>query len=52
MMEEYLPRHLQIVGELNRRFMDAVIAKWGDGPKLQALSLFQEEPFKRSRARI
>jgi len=46
MMEEYLPRHLQIVGELNRRFMEAVMAKWGDGPQLQALSLFQEEPFK------
>merc|ERR1719343_1839505 len=46
MMEEFLPRHLQIVGELNRRFVEAIIAKWGDGPQLQALSLFQEEPFK------
>merc|ERR1712217_315805 len=46
MMELFLPRHLQIVGELNRRFMEAIIAKWGDGPQLQALSLFQEEPFK------
>mmetsp|Transcript_36542 Transcript_36542/g.83155 ORF Transcript_36542/g.83155 Transcript_36542/m.83155 type:complete len:893 (-) Transcript_36542:106-2784(-) len=46
MMEQYLPRHLQLVGEINRRFVEAIIAKWGDGPRLQTLSLFQEEPFK------
>jgi len=46
MMEEYLPRHLEIVGEINRRFIDAILAKWGDGPKVAALSLFQEQPFK------
>merc|ERR1719399_1123058 len=46
MMEEYLPRHLQIVGELNRRFMEQVTAKWGPGDRMANLSLFQEEPFK------
>merc|ERR1719343_971458 len=46
MMEELLPRHLQIVGEINRRWMEEVSKKWGDGPQLQSLSLFQEEPFK------
>jgi len=46
MMEEYLPRHLQIVGELNRRFMEQVNAKWGPGDRMANLSLFQEEPYK------
>merc|ERR1740138_747666 len=31
MMEELLPRHLQIVGEINRRWMEEVQKKWGDG---------------------
>mmetsp|Transcript_51972 Transcript_51972/g.161001 ORF Transcript_51972/g.161001 Transcript_51972/m.161001 type:complete len:901 (+) Transcript_51972:102-2804(+) len=42
MMEELLPRHLSIVGEINRRFMDEVIRIYGDGPEVQELSLFQE----------
>merc|ERR1711904_521217 len=42
MMEEYLPRHLSICGEINRRFMEEL----GDGPDTPILSLFQEEPFK------
>eukprot|EP00928_Gymnodinium_smaydae_P029283 TRINITY_DN2209_c0_g1_i2.p1 TRINITY_DN2209_c0_g1~~TRINITY_DN2209_c0_g1_i2.p1 ORF type:complete len:890 (-),score=232.59 TRINITY_DN2209_c0_g1_i2:184-2853(-) len=46
MMEEYLPRHLQICGELNRRFCEQIHKKWGDGPMLHNLSLFQETPFK------
>merc|ERR1719399_1937161 len=46
MMEEYLPRHLQIVGEINRRFMEELTKMYGDGPKVWSLSLFQEEPFK------
>merc|ERR1712048_1494651 len=46
MMEEYLPRHLQICGEINRRFLEQVIKKYGDGPEVAVLSLFQEEPFK------
>merc|ERR1712176_1331594 len=46
MMEEYLPRHLQICGEINRRFLEDVIKQMGDGPEVPVLSLFQEEPFK------
>merc|ERR1719226_29953 len=46
MMEELLPRHLQICGEINRRFMEEVTKMYGDGPKVWGLSLFQEEPFK------
>merc|ERR1712176_420294 len=46
MMEEYLPRHLQICGEINRRFLEDVIKQLGDGPEVPILSLFQEEPFK------
>jgi len=45
-MAEYLPRHLSIVGEINRRFMDELKKLYGDGPKVWNLSLFQEEPFK------
>eukprot|EP00929_Paragymnodinium_shiwhaense_P042823 TRINITY_DN220_c0_g1_i14.p1 TRINITY_DN220_c0_g1~~TRINITY_DN220_c0_g1_i14.p1 ORF type:complete len:900 (+),score=295.85 TRINITY_DN220_c0_g1_i14:103-2802(+) len=46
MMEQYLPRHLQIVGELNKRFMEDICKMWGDGPRVWGLSLFQEEPIK------
>jgi len=46
MMEELLPRHLAIVGEINRRFLEELKKMYGDGPKIWSLSLFQEEPFK------
>jgi len=46
MMEQLLPRHLQIVGEINLRWMQEVSKMYGDGPKVWGLSLFQEEPFK------
>jgi len=46
MMEEQLPRHLQIVGEINRRWMEELTKMYGDGPTTWGLSLFQEEPFK------
>jgi len=46
MIEKYLPRHLQIIGEINRRFLEKIIATKGDGPWVWELSLFQEEPFK------
>jgi len=46
MLEKYLPRHLQIVGEINRRFLQDIIKNKGDGPWVAALSLYQEEPEK------
>jgi len=46
MLEEQLPRHLQIVGEINLRFVKELIKMYGDVPKVQRLSIFQEEPFK------
>merc|ERR1719265_3114859 len=46
MIQELLPRHLQIVGEINRRFLEQIIKHKGDGPCVSKLSLFQEEPFK------
>jgi starch phosphorylase len=46
MMEEYLPRHLQIVGEINKRFIEELTKMYGDDPRVRGLSLFQEEPFK------
>jgi len=46
MMEELLPRHLQIVGEINLRWMSELSKKYGGGPKIWAMSLFQEEPIK------
>mmetsp|Transcript_93815 Transcript_93815/g.195696 ORF Transcript_93815/g.195696 Transcript_93815/m.195696 type:complete len:1305 (+) Transcript_93815:133-4047(+) len=46
MMQELLPRHLNICGEINKRFMEELTKMYGDGPKVWGLSLFQEEPFK------
>jgi len=46
MIEKYLPRHLQIVGEINRRFLEQVIKQRGDGPWVATLSLFGEYPEK------
>jgi glycogen phosphorylase len=38
-----LPRHLQIIFEINRRFLEQVAAKWpGDNGKLAALSIIEE----------
>merc|ERR550537_507970 len=46
MLEKYLPRHLQLVGEINRRFLEDIIKRKGDGPWVSKLSLYQEEPEK------
>jgi starch phosphorylase len=38
-----LPRHLEIIYEINRRFLDDVKARWpGDGDRLRRLSLIDE----------
>eukprot|EP00930_Biecheleria_cincta_P068670 TRINITY_DN5636_c0_g1_i1.p1 TRINITY_DN5636_c0_g1~~TRINITY_DN5636_c0_g1_i1.p1 ORF type:complete len:917 (+),score=207.90 TRINITY_DN5636_c0_g1_i1:69-2753(+) len=49
MMERMLPRHVQIIGEINRRWIDVLKAKYGDGPIIQALSLFEEGETKKIR---
>jgi starch phosphorylase len=43
LFELVLPRHLEIVYEINRRFLDRVRAKFpGDGGKLERVSLIEE----------
>ena len=43
MIEELLPRHMQIIFEINHRFLLAVEARWpGDTSKLQAMSIIEE----------
>ncbi len=50
LFERVLPRHLQIIFEINRRFMDVVEARWpGDGEKKRALSLIEESGGKKVR---
>lgn len=47
LFEKVLPRHLQIIYEINRRFLDEVEARWpGDGCKKAALSIIEEGPTK------
>lgn len=43
LFERVLPRHLQIIYEINRRFLDEVEARWlGDGRKKAELSIIEE----------
>jgi len=43
LFERVLPRHLQIIYEINRRFLDEVSAHWpGDHARLQRMSLIEE----------
>jgi len=50
LFEEFLPRHLLILYEINRLFMRDVSLKFrGDGLKLRTMSLFQEQPEKKVR---
>lgn len=48
MMGRVLPRHLQIIFEINQRFLDGEVARaWpGDAGRRQRLSLIQEGPTK------
>ncbi len=50
MMEALLPRHLELVYEINQRFLDEVRAKFpGDARRLQTLSLIDERGERRVR---
>jgi starch phosphorylase len=50
LFERVLPRHLEIIDEINRRFLDDVRRRFpGDDGRLQRLSLFAEGPEKRVR---
>jgi starch phosphorylase len=43
LLRKVLPRHLQIIFEINKHFLEEVEAKWpGDGGKKRALSLIEE----------
>ncbi len=48
MFERLLPRHLQIIYEINRRFLQAVRVRYpGDDARLRRMSLVEEGPEKR-----
>ncbi len=50
LFEKLLPRHLQIVYEINRRFLAHVAARWPDKPQLlPSLSLFAGDNDKKMR---
>ncbi len=48
--EDILPRHLEIIYEINRRFLDQVQAQYpGDHARVQRMSLIEEGPAKNVR---
>ena len=48
MLEHLLPRHLNIIYEINQRFMDKVAEMWpGDFPRMGRMSIVEEIPEKR-----
>ena len=50
LMEKVLPRHLQIIYEINRRFLQQVDLSFpGDTDRLRRMSLIQETPVKQVR---
>lgn len=50
LLEELLPRHLQILYEINRRFLDEIQSKFpGDVAKLSRMSIVEESTHKKIR---
>jgi len=50
LFEHVLPRHLQIIFEINRRFLDAVVAAFpGDADRLRRMSIIEEGDRKQVR---
>src|SRR5262249_22093719 len=50
LLERVVPRHLQIVYEINRRFLDRVVQVWpGDDQRLRRMSLIEEGETKQVR---
>ena len=50
LFDRVLPRHLEIVYEINRRFLDEVRTRYpGDEARVRRLSIFEEGPEKRIR---
>jgi starch phosphorylase len=50
LLERVVPRHLQIIYEINRRLLEHVASVWpGDDERLRRMSLIEEEPSKQVR---
>jgi len=49
MMERLLPRHVQIIGEINLRWCKELVARYGEVPLVSKLSLFEEGEEKKIR---
>jgi starch phosphorylase len=50
LLEKVIPRHLQIIHEINRRFLEEVAVRWpGDNDRLRRMSLIEEGPTKQMR---
>jgi starch phosphorylase len=49
-LEQLVPRHLQIIYEINRRFLDQVRARYpGDEGRVARMSLIEEKPYRKVR---
>lgn len=50
LLHRVLPRHLELIFDINARFLEQVEARWpGDGARLERMSLVEESPQKQVR---
>jgi starch phosphorylase len=50
MVQNVLPRHMQIIYEINHRFLEEVAARFpGDGARMERMSIIEEKPDKKVR---